>query len=74
MSAGQVPDSDGRGQVCMDLRPGERLVLGGTGIEVEYVHKSGKAARLRVAAPRSVHITRRGDELEPASAGRKLMP
>lgn len=42
----------------MDLHPGERLLLGDTGIEVEIVHKSGKAARLRVVAPRSVRITR----------------
>ncbi len=47
-----------RGQVCMDLHPGERLLLGDTGVEIEIVHKSGKAARLRVVAPRSVRIMR----------------
>lgn len=51
-------DTQQRGQVCMDLHPGERLLLGDTGIEVEVVHKSGKAARLRVVAPRSVRIKR----------------
>ena len=42
----------------MDLQPGDRLVLGDTGIEVELVHKSGRAARLRVAAPQTVSIVK----------------
>jgi sRNA-binding carbon storage regulator CsrA len=42
----------------MDLRPGERVLLGDTGVEIEVVHKSGQAARLRVMAPRSVRITK----------------
>jgi sRNA-binding carbon storage regulator CsrA len=44
----------------MDLHPGERLVLGDTGVEVQVVHKSGKASRLRVVAPRSISIMREG--------------
>jgi sRNA-binding carbon storage regulator CsrA len=46
------------GRICMDLHPGERLLIGDTGVEVEVVHKSGKAARLRVVAPRDMRISR----------------
>lgn len=41
----------------MDLHPGDRLLIGDTGVEVQVVHKSGKAVRLRVVAPRAVRIT-----------------
>lgn len=41
--------------MLFDLQPGERLQVAG-GVLVEYVHKSGRLARLRVSAPRDVKV------------------
>lgn len=43
-------------QPCMlfDLQPGERLQV--ADVLVEFVHKSGRLARLRVSAPRDVKV------------------
>jgi hypothetical protein len=55
-------------RVVMDMLPGDRLVLGNTGVEIAIVHKSGKAARLLVLAPRSVCIERESDGGAPKAA------
>jgi hypothetical protein len=47
-------------RVHMDVEPGERVVFAGTGVEVEFVAKSGRMARLIVTTPREVPITRAG--------------
>lgn len=41
--------------MVFDLRPGEWLDLQGDA-KVQFIHKSGQAARLLVAAPRAVAI------------------
>lgn len=45
-------------RVLMDLRPGDRLDFGGTGVTIELVGKSGRQARLCVVAPRMLPIKR----------------
>jgi len=40
--------------MTVDLRSGDALAL--AGVRVEFVHKSGKQARLRVTAPRELPI------------------
>lgn len=44
--------------ITVDLRPGDRLVLGEA--VVEFEHKSGRLARLRVSAPQQVPVQRLG--------------
>jgi len=45
--------------LIVDVKPGERISFPGADrVSVELLHKSGKAARLRVTAPRDVEITR----------------
>lgn len=56
-----VPAAQPRGRICMDLHPGERLVLGDTGVEIEIVRKSGRAVRMHVLAPHAIRITRATD-------------
>lgn len=46
--------------LVIDVRPGERLDLGGI-VQVELVQKSGQLARLRVTAPRDITIQKKGD-------------
>jgi sRNA-binding carbon storage regulator CsrA len=47
-----------RGRVYMDLQPGDSLSFGQTGVTVEVVAKSGRAARLCITLPREVRIER----------------
>lgn len=56
-----APVSADRSRVHMNVEPGERLVFGDTGIEVELVGKSGRVARVCVITPRDVSIERSGD-------------
>lgn len=44
------------GSITVDLRPGDRLQLGQA--VVEFQHKSGRAARLCIQAPRDVPVRR----------------
>ena len=50
--------------MIFDLRPGDSLRASGP-VLVELVHKSGRAARLRVQVPRDVRITK----ISPDSPG-----
>lgn len=45
-------------RVWVDLKPGERMSFPGTGIEIEFVAKSGRQARLCVTSPRAAQIER----------------
>jgi hypothetical protein len=54
-AAGVNPMTTAMSHVLIDMRPGERLALGGD-VSVELIHKSGRAARLRITAPRDVVI------------------
>lgn len=47
-----------RTSLVVDVRPGERLAVGGGKVTVELVQKSGQLARLRVTAPSDVKIER----------------
>ena len=42
--------------ITVDLRPGDRLRLGAA--VVEFQHKSGRAARVRVTAPQDLPVKR----------------
>lgn len=44
--------------LTIDVRPGEIMDIGGV-VQVELVHKSGQAARLRVTAPREVKLEKK---------------
>jgi len=45
--------------LIVDVKPGEKISFPGADhVCVELIHKSGKAARLRVTAPRDVSIKR----------------
>ena len=45
--------------LIVDVKPGEKLTFPGADhVCVEFIHKSGKSARLRVTAPREVKIAR----------------
>jgi hypothetical protein len=46
-----------RSQMIVDLQPGDAVQVGD--VTMELVHKSGRAARLRLIAPRQVPIERR---------------
>lgn len=45
-----------RSHLLIDVRPGDRLDLGG--VSVEFLHKTGRAARVRVTAPRDVQVVK----------------
>ena len=48
--------------LIVDVKPGERISFPEADrVSVELLHKSGKAARLRVTAPRDVLIKREGN-------------
>lgn len=47
----------GHSTMTVDLRSGEAIVM--AGVHVEFVHKSGKLARLRVTAPRELTIEKK---------------
>ncbi len=54
--------------MTMDLRSGDALAIAGT--RVEFIHKSGRLARLRVTAPRDMPIKKivnSGDDSSPVS-------
>jgi len=51
-----------RSTMFFDMRPGESLVLPGD-VALQFVQKSGRAARLRITAPRDVPITKKPEEL-----------
>lgn len=55
--------------MTVDVRPGEHLLLDGERIAIELVDKSGKLARLRVTAPRSVKIEKRSEDESTAMRG-----
>lgn len=40
----------------IDLKPHERVLIGGQLVTVELLHKSGQLARLRIGAPPQVPI------------------
>ncbi len=46
-----------RTSLVMDLQPGEAMQLAGA--TVQLVHKSGRAARLRITAPAELKIEKR---------------
>jgi len=52
--------------ITVDLRPGERLVLGDLAVELQ--HKSGRLVRLRVTAPTCVPVRREASD-SPAAPG-----
>lgn len=45
-----------RSTLSVELRPGDKLLVDG-GVVVTMEHKTGRAARLRISAPRSVRIS-----------------
>lgn len=45
-----------KGSLTLDVRPGERVMIGGEMVEVELLHKSGQHARIKVTAPKDVKI------------------
>lgn len=52
-------DKQPMSSLIVDVKPGERISFPGADrVSVEFVHKSGKSARLRVTAPREVKIER----------------
>lgn len=44
------------GILTLDVRPGERLLIGGELVQLELLRKSGQQARIRVSAPTDVKI------------------
>lgn len=52
--------------MTVDVRPGDRLELGGA-VLVEMVAKSGKVARLRVTAPREIRVRKIDNQHELAA-------
>lgn len=60
MSDARVPQS----RLVVDLQVGERLVFSDQSIEVQVVHKTGRAARLCITIPRHVRVER----VQPANA------
>lgn len=42
--------------MVIDLKPGDRILVGGHLVTIELVQKSGQLARLRVGAPPQVPI------------------
>ena len=46
-----------RSQMIVDLQPGDGVQVGD--VTVEMVHKSGRAARMRIIAPRNLPILRK---------------
>lgn len=48
--------SDKKGSLTLDIRPGERVMIGGELVELQLVHKSGKSARIKVTASTDVKI------------------
>jgi len=63
-----------RSQMIVDLQPGEGVRVGD--VVVELVHKSGRAARLRLSAPRETRIDRRPlqAEAEPVPGMAQYQP
>ena len=55
--------TSGTSTLTIELSPGESFSLGD--IEVQLVHKSGRAARLLVRAPRDVRIAKQPHEMQP---------
>lgn len=49
-----------RSTLLLDVRPGERLVIGDGLATVEVLHKSGRVVRLRLNAPRNVPVRKAG--------------
>lgn len=45
-----------QGSLTLDVRPGERVLIGDQLVEVQLVHKSGQHARIKVTAPKDVKI------------------
>lgn len=57
-------------RVVIDMQPGERLRFGGTEIEIAFVGKSGRSARLCIVAPKAVKIDRKTvDPADTSMAG-----
>lgn len=48
--------SKDRGSLTLDVRPGERVMIGNQLVEIELVHKSGQHARIKFTAPTEVKI------------------
>jgi sRNA-binding carbon storage regulator CsrA len=48
--------SDKKGSLTLDIRPGERVMIGGELVELQLVHKSGQSARIKVTASTDVKI------------------
>jgi sRNA-binding carbon storage regulator CsrA len=46
------------GTLILDIRMGEVLSLDGGRIMIELIEKSGKLAKLRITAPKSISITK----------------
>lgn len=59
--------SDARSHMIVDLQPNDGVQVGD--VLVELVHKSGRAARLRLSAPRQMPIERK-----PAQEGAESVP
>lgn len=45
-----------QGSLTLDVRPGERVLIGDQLVELQLVHKSGQHARIKVTAPKDVKI------------------
>lgn len=57
--------------LTLEIVPGDEVVIEGVGVRLELVHKSGRAARLRVTAPRNAPIRKQiaqGDDTHPVGA------
>lgn len=48
--------SDKKGSLTLDIRPGERVMIGGELVELQLVHKSGQSARIKFVAATDVKI------------------
>lgn len=53
--------------LSLDMRPGERLVMGD--VVVEFVHKTGPRSRVRVSAPRSTTISKTSSDQQKDERG-----
>jgi sRNA-binding carbon storage regulator CsrA len=54
--------------LIVDVKPGEKISFPSADqVSVEFLHKSGKSARLRVTAPRDVRIDRVQNDRDKAA-------
>lgn len=59
-------------RMTVDMQPGDRVLVGDCAVEL--VHKSGRAARLLIIAPREVPIQRANEVSKPVPGMAELHP